>query len=93
MGAIEQALAATLAAKPRIEARVRDAERQGRFAGDPQANVRDIAQAAFAAGIIDAAEYEILRRRNALRDQVVRVDHFPFDLGARPRATRRREAA
>ncbi|MBK7901412.1 MAG: acyl-CoA dehydrogenase [Azonexus sp.] len=93
VGAIEQALAATLAAEP-IEARVRDAERQGRFAGDPQANVRDIAQAAFAAGIIDAAEYEILRRRNALRDQVVRVDDFPFDLGrAAAGNPGRREAA
>jgi acyl-CoA dehydrogenase len=80
VGAIEQALAATLAAEP-IETKIRKAEREGRFHGNPKANVRDIATAAFEARVIDAAEYEIVRRRNALRDIVVRVDDFPFDFG------------
>lgn len=77
LAAIEAALAATLAAEP-IEARIRAAERQGRFAGEPLANVRDIAGVAFGAGIIDLAEFEILLRRNALRDRVIQVDDFPF---------------
>ncbi len=81
LGAIEAALVATLEAEP-VEARIREAERQGRFAGDPVANVRDIARAAVAAGVIGAEEFALMERRNALRDAVVRVDDFPFDLGA-----------
>jgi acyl-CoA dehydrogenase len=80
VGAIEQALAATLAAEP-IEAKIREAEKVGRFAGNPLANVRDIASAAFACGAITAEEHSLMQRRNALRDAVVRVDDFPFDLG------------
>ena len=81
VGAIEAALAATLEAEP-IEGKIREAERQGRFAGNPAANVRDIAVVAFDAGVISAAEFEVMKRRNALRDRVVRVDDFPFDFGA-----------
>jgi acyl-CoA dehydrogenase len=80
VGAIELALAATLQAEP-IEAKIREAQKQGRFAGNPKANVRDIAIAAFEAGIITTAEYETMKRRNALRDIVVRVDDFPYDFG------------
>jgi acyl-CoA dehydrogenase len=80
VGALELALYATLAAEP-IEAKIREAERAGRFDGNPLANVRDIAEAARAAGVIDDAEYELVRRRNQLRDIVVRVDDFPFDYG------------
>ena len=81
LGAIELALAATLDAEP-IEARLREAEKAGRFDGNPLANVRDLARAAFQSGLVSAPEYAILKRRNALRDIVVRVDDFPFDLGA-----------
>jgi acyl-CoA dehydrogenase len=80
VGALEQALAATLEAEP-IEAKIRAAQKSGRFEGNPVANVRDIASAAFEAGIISPAEYEVMRRRNRLRDIVVRVDDFPFDFG------------
>jgi acyl-CoA dehydrogenase len=80
VGAIELALAATLQAEP-VEAKIRRAEKAGRFAGNPLANVRDIAQAAFDAGVIDAAEHGIMQRRNRLRDIVIRVDDFPFDYG------------
>ncbi len=78
VGVIELALKATLEAEG-IEAKIRAAEKDGRFDNNPQANVRDIAVAAFEAGVINAAEYEIMRRRNHLRDIVVRVDDFPFD--------------
>ena len=80
VGAIEQALEATLSAEP-IEAKIREAQKSGRFDGNPLANVRDIASAAFHIGIISAAEYEIARNRNRLRDIVVRVDDFPYDFG------------
>jgi acyl-CoA dehydrogenase len=81
VGAIEQALAATLDAEP-IEAKIRELEKRGALEGNPQANVRDIADAAFAMGGITAEEYTVVKRRNRLRDAVVKVDDFPFDLGA-----------
>ena len=43
------------------------------------ANVRDIAIVAFEVGVISVADYEIMKRRNHLRDIVVQVDDFPFD--------------
>lgn len=80
VGAIELALQATLAAEP-IEARIREAEKKGLFDGDPRANVRDIAVVAFEKHVITAPELQMLQRRNHLRDEVIRVDDFPFDLG------------
>ena len=78
VGAIELALKATLEAEA-IEAKIREAEKGGRFAGNPQANVRDIATVAAEIGVITGAEAEVMRRRNRLRDIVVKVDDFPFD--------------
>lgn len=80
VGAVELALEATLAAEP-IEAKIREAEKKGIFKGNPIANVRDIAIAARDAGVVTAAEYALLERRNHLRDIVIRVDDFPFDYG------------
>ena len=80
VGALELALAATIAAEP-IEAKIRAAEKSGVLTDNPDANVRDLAHAAFAAGIVTAAEYAVLKRRNELRDMVIRVDDFPHDLG------------
>ena len=77
-GAIELALVATIEAEA-IDAKIRDAEKAGRFANNPLANVRDIAVAAVECGVITAAEFEKLKRRNVLRDIVVHVDDFPFD--------------
>jgi len=77
-GAIELALVATIEAEA-IESKIRDAEKAGRFANNPLANVRDIAIAAAECGVITAAEFEKLKRRNVLRDIVVHVDDFPFD--------------
>lgn len=78
VGAIELALVATLEAEA-IEAKIREAEKAGRFANNPLANVRDIALAAAECGVITAAEFEKMKRRNVLRDIVVHVDDFPFD--------------
>ena len=80
VGALELALAATVEAEA-IEARIRAAEKSGALADNPEANVRDLAHAAFRAGIVNAAEYAVLKRRNELRDLVIRVDDFPHDLG------------
>lgn len=80
VGVIEMALEAALAAEP-VEAKIRAADRAGRFNGNPRANVRDIATVAAELGIITPAEYELVKRRNHLRDIVVRVDDFPFDYG------------
>ena len=41
--------------------------------------MRDIAIVAFEYGVISAAEFEVMKRRNHLRDIVVHVDDFPFD--------------
>ena len=81
VGAIELALAATLEAEP-IEAKIRELEKRGALDGNPKANVRDIADAAYATGGITAEEYAVVQRRNRLRDTVVRVDDFAFDFGA-----------
>jgi acyl-CoA dehydrogenase len=80
VGAIELALAATLAAEP-VEAKIRVADKAGRFDGNPRANVRDIATVAAELGVITPTELETMTRRNHLRDIVVRVDDFPFDYG------------
>ena len=82
VGAIEQALQATLAARP-IETRIRAAEKAGVFAERPDANVRDIADVAHALGVVTSEEHAVLRQRNRLRDIVIRVDDFPHDFGVR----------
>jgi acyl-CoA dehydrogenase len=78
MRTLEAALEATIASAP-IEARIRDAQKAGRFA--PKTG-EDRGTAAHAAGVISADELALLRRVNRLVDQVIRVDDFPADLGA-----------
>jgi acyl-CoA dehydrogenase len=87
VGAIEQALAATLAAEP-IDEKVRAAEKQGLFENDPEANVRDISAAAIQHGVVDAKEYQVLKHRDELRDIVIRVDDFPYDFDVATAAKR-----
>ena len=76
---IEAALHATVAAEA-AEKKLRKFEKSGRLQGSPAANVRDIADAAFAGGGLDAEEYKLLVQRNELRDRVIAVDDFPRDL-------------
>ncbi|MBI2306979.1 MAG: acyl-CoA dehydrogenase [Rhodocyclales bacterium] len=92
VGAVELALQATLEAEP-IEAKIRNAEKDGVFDDNPEANVRDLAHAAFAAGVVTAAEYAVLKRRNELRDIVIRVDDFPMDYGLSERLPVQHKAA
>ena len=75
--ALEDALEAALAAEP-IEARIREAQKGGRFAVK---GTDDAAAAARAASVITADELSLLRRASRLVDAVVRVDDFAADLG------------
>lgn len=77
VGAIEEALQATLAAEP-IEQRLRHAQKDGRIQGR---NIAELLAAAKASGIIGNGEGDVLALRDALRDRVIRVDHFPQDFG------------
>ena len=77
LSTLEAAVAATLAADP-IVARIREAEKAGRF----RVKVgEDRAAAALAASIITADELGLVRRAKRLVDQVIRVDDFGPDLG------------
>ncbi len=84
IGALEAALAATIAAEP-VEAKLRTAQKTGRF--DPGlltgGDVDEIWRRARDAGVIDADDYALVERRNRLRDKVIRVDDFPYDFGLR----------
>lgn len=84
VGVIELALDAMLACEP-IEAKIRAAEKQGRFQGDPLANVRDLPTLAARLGVITETEFQEMQKRDALRDRVIHVDDFPFEI--RPAAS------
>ena len=88
LAVLERALVATLQAEA-IEARVREASKQGRIKGRA---AEELAQAALAAGVISAAEQETLHHASVLRDEVVRVDHFPQDFGVSDLAVPQRAA-
>ena len=78
VGAVEQALSATLAAEP-LDAKVRSIEKSGVLDGHPLNNVRDVVRAAYDVGALTQAEYDILKRRDELRDRVIAVDDFAHD--------------
>ncbi len=78
VGAIELALQATLAAEA-VDAKVRSLEKSGQLDGHPHNNVRDLRRAAFDVGALSQEEYDLLARRDALRDLVIAVDDFPHD--------------
>lgn len=73
--ALEEALRMAIQVEP-LEKRIHEAEKTGRFAGNPEANVRDMSHVAFAAGLITESERDLILRFQALRDQVIRVDDF-----------------
>lgn len=82
VAALEAALQATVECEL-IETKVKLAQKQGRFepglmiGGD----VDEIWRRAQEEGIISDIEFAQIERRNVLRDKVIRVDDFPFDLG------------
>jgi acyl-CoA dehydrogenase len=79
VGVIELALDAMLACEP-IEAKIRAAEKQGRFQAEPMANVRDLPTLAARLGVITEMEFQEMQKRDVLRDHVIHVDDFPFEI-------------
>ena len=92
IGCLEAALDATIRAEA-IEAKMRAAQKAGTISATVSA---DLSHAALAANVITAEEEAQLRRAVQLRDEVIRVDHFPQDFGVlqavRPEPQRVRDA-
>ncbi len=91
---LEAALLATVNADA-IEAKIRAAQKSGAL-NTGTSGESALAAAAQVAGVISADELAQLQHARTLRDEVVRVDHFPQDLGASQAVeavARRREAA
>jgi acyl-CoA dehydrogenase len=74
---LEAALEAAIKAEA-VEAKIRAAQKAGTFTAK---GGEDPAQAALAAKVIGGEEMTLLKRAAQLRDEVIRVDHFPQDLG------------
>ncbi len=77
LGCLEAALEATIRAEA-VEAKIRAAQKAGAIRGR---GPEELAEAALAARVIGAEERALLKRAGELRDEVIRVDHFPQDLG------------
>jgi acyl-CoA dehydrogenase len=82
VGLLERALAATIASEP-IEAKIRAAVKDGRVDGrlPPGAGVEVLVERAKAAGVLDAAEGDVVLSARNLTARVIRVDDFAQDLG------------
>jgi acyl-CoA dehydrogenase len=74
---LEAALEAAIKAEA-VEAKIRAAQKASTFTAK---GGEDPAQAALAAKVIGGEEMTLLKRAAQLRDEVIRVDHFPQDLG------------
>ncbi|TMH10575.1 MAG: DUF1974 domain-containing protein, partial [Betaproteobacteria bacterium] len=77
LGCLEAALEATIKAEA-VEAKIRAAHKSGAIRGR---GPEELAEAALAARVIGAEELALLKRAAQLRDNVIRVDDFPQDLG------------
>jgi acyl-CoA dehydrogenase len=77
LGCLEAALDAAIKAEA-VEAKIRAAHKAGTIRGK---GPDELAQAALAAKVISGEEQALLKRAAQLRDEVIRVDHFPQDLG------------
>ncbi|MDD3355257.1 acyl-CoA dehydrogenase domain-containing protein, partial [Zoogloea sp.] len=82
VAALEAALEAAIAAEP-VEAKVRQAVKGKRFTPGivVGGGVDALYDQALAEGILTQDEYAVIQRRGELRDQVIRVDDFPYDFG------------
>jgi acyl-CoA dehydrogenase len=78
LGALEAALHAVIQAEA-VEAKLRAAQKGGRLSALAQGEALTLS--AQAAGVITAEEAALLQRTRLLREQVIRVDDFPQDLG------------
>jgi len=77
IGCLEAALEAAIQAEA-IEAKIRAAEKSGTVHGRTP---EELAQSALAMQVITGEEHAVLERAAQLRDEVIRVDDFPQDLG------------
>ena len=77
LGCLEAALDAAIRAEA-VEAKIRAAQKSGTISGR---GAEELTQAALAAKVIGGEELSLLKRAAQLRDEVIRVDHFPQDLG------------
>ena len=77
IGCLEAALVATIKAEG-IEAKIRAAQKTKSITGRTPP---ELIAAALAAGVISSEEHAHLGRTATLRDEVIRVDHFPQDFG------------
>ena len=82
VGLLERALPATLASEP-VEARIKSAVKDGRLDGKlpPGGGIEVLVARAVAAGVIDAADGELVLAAHDLTARVIRVDDFAQDLG------------
>jgi len=79
MGALEAALEATLKAEP-IEAKLRQAEKAGAFDDQLAMTLHNRTEIALAKGLLTSFEAAQLSERDRLRDLVIHVDDFPFEI-------------
>jgi acyl-CoA dehydrogenase len=77
LGCLEAALQAAVQAEA-VDAKIRAAQKAGTITGG---TAEALVAAARAARIIGADEQTLLERAERLRGEVIRVDHFPQDLG------------
>jgi acyl-CoA dehydrogenase len=77
LGCLEAALEAAIRAEA-VEAKIRAAQKSGAIRG---AGPEELAQGAFAEKVISGEELSLLKRAAQLRNEVIRVDDFPQDLG------------
>jgi acyl-CoA dehydrogenase len=77
LGCLEAALEAAIRAEA-VEAKIRAAQKAATIHGRTP---EELTQSAIAAKIVSSEEQALLRRAAQLRDEVIRVDHFPQDLG------------
>src|SRR6266568_4763395 len=77
LGCLEAALDAAIKAEA-VEAKIHAAQKSEAIHGRTP---EELAQAALVARVIGAEERALLKRAAQLRDEVIRVDHFPQDLG------------
>ena len=77
LGCLEAALEAAIQAEA-VEAKIRVAQKAGTIRGG---SPEELAQAALTARVISAEDHALLDRAAQLRDEVIRVDDFPQDLG------------
>jgi acyl-CoA dehydrogenase len=92
LGAIEAALAMAPHVE-RIEAKIRAAQKAGTLSASPLAQQASASNAAEKAGIISAEERAQLAQFASLRDDIIKVDHFPADFGVEEAAAPRTQRA